>query len=66
MRTGLPSAVSGTIFASIPNESVMPFQPRFHEGHLAVSPKLSRAAAVVRAGTSMLDVALMMEQCDFQ
>lgn len=43
----------------------MPVQPRFHEGHLAVSPKVSRAAAVVRAGTSLLDVAVMMEQCDF-
>ncbi len=60
----MPSPKS--IFASIPNEPVMPVQPRFHEGHLAVSPELSRVAAVVRAGTSMLDVALIMEQCEFQ
>jgi diguanylate cyclase (GGDEF)-like protein len=33
---------------------------------LAVSPKPSRAATVIRAGTSLLDVALMMEQCEFQ
>lgn len=44
----------------------MPVQPRFHEGHLTVSPKRSRIAAIVRAGTSLLDVALMMEQCEFQ
>lgn len=44
----------------------MPVQPRFLEGHLAVSSKRSRTAAVVRTGTSLLDVALMMEQCDFQ
>lgn len=55
-----------SIFVSFPNESVMPVQPRFHEGHLAVSSKVSRAAAVVRAGTSLLDVALLMEQCDFR
>lgn len=44
----------------------MPVQPRFLEGHLAVSSKRSRIAAVVRTGTSLLDVALMMEQCEFQ
>jgi diguanylate cyclase (GGDEF)-like protein len=44
----------------------MPVQPRFFEGHLAVSSKLSRTAAVVRTGTALLDVALMMEQCEFQ
>ena len=44
----------------------MPVQPRFHEGHLAISSKQSRAAAVVKAGTSLLDVALMMDQCEFR
>ena len=66
MGTDFPVPCPSLNFASIPNESVMPVQPRFHEGHLAVSSKLSRAAAVVRAGTPLLDVALMMEQCEFQ
>ena len=53
-------------FASISNESVMPFQPRYFEGHLTVSSTPSRAAAVIKAGTSVLDVALMMEQSEFR
>lgn len=53
-------------FASIPNESVMFVQPRFLEGQLAVSSKQSRAAVVVMAGTSLLDVALVMEQSEFR
>lgn len=44
----------------------MPVQPRFLEGHLAVSSKLSRSAAVVKTGTPLLDLALMMEQSEFQ
>ena len=44
----------------------MSFQPRYFEGHLTVSSTPSRAAAVIKAGTSMLEVALMMEQSEFR
>lgn len=44
----------------------MPAQPRFHEGHLKVSPRRSLDSAIVRTGTPVLDVALMMEQTDAQ
>ncbi|NQV25727.1 MAG: diguanylate cyclase [Rhodopirellula sp.] len=43
----------------------MPVQPRFHEGRLTVSSSLSHAAAIVRAGTSLLDLALLMEESEF-
>jgi diguanylate cyclase (GGDEF)-like protein len=44
----------------------MPVQPRFHEGCLSVSSTISRTSAVVRTGTPVLDVALLMEQYEFQ
>lgn len=53
-------------FASIPNETVMSFHPRYFEGRLTVSSTPSRAAAVIKAGTSVLDLALMMEQSEFR
>lgn len=49
----------------LPNECSMPVPPSFHEGLLTVTDTMRRNMAIVRTGTPLLDVALMMEQSPF-
>jgi diguanylate cyclase (GGDEF)-like protein len=44
----------------------MSVQPRFYEGHLTVADAVPLATAIVRTGTRLFDVALMMGQSDFR
>lgn len=44
----------------------MPVQPSFREGLLTVTDKINRDIAIVRTGTPILDVALLMEQSPFR